>query len=154
MTGRLTHFRAPVDEDFEAWFVLYQKFAVAVKATVDRQIAQVVWTWLLDAQHPVECVLVFSAQDLVAFAHFRPFPRTLNANEAGYLDDLFVSEDHRGHGLARALIEHVARLGQARGWSHLRWVAFEDNQRARNLYEQISERSDLVTYLMPIYARL
>ncbi len=148
------HFRAPVADDFEAWFALYEKYAVDVKATVDRPTAHAVWNWLMDAQHPVECILVFSAQVLVAFAHFRPFPRTLNANEAGYLDDLYVCEDYRGRGLGRALIEHVAKLGRARGWSHLRWVSFEDNRGARALYERIAERSDLLTYVMPICERL
>ncbi len=147
-------FRGPLAQDFDAWFALYEKYAVDVKATVDRQIAGIVWGWFLDQHHPAECVLLFTEEALVGFAHFRPFPRTLNANEAGYLDDLYVCEHHRRRGLARALIEHVSKVGDARGWSHLRWVAFEDNRRARRLYEEIAERSDLLTYIMPTCSRL
>ncbi len=141
-------FRAPVPEDFEDWFGLYQNYAVAVRDRVDRSVARIVWGWFMDPHHPAECVIVSKQQELVGFAHFRPFPRTLHANEAGYLDDVYISEEHRGIGLARQLIEYVAKLGKARGWSHLRWVTFEDNQRAIHLYERIAKRSDLLTYVM------
>ncbi len=146
-------FRGPVAQDFDAWFPLYEKYALDVKATVDPQIARIVWGWFLDPLDPAECVLLVDGEALIGFAHFRSFPRTLNANQAGYLDDLYVCENHRRRGLARALIEYVSKLGEARGWSHLRWVVFEDNERARRLYEEIAQRSDLLTYLLPICAR-
>ncbi len=146
-------FRAPIAADFESWLALYQKYAVDVKTTVDRDIARIVWAWFIDPHHPAKCVLVAGEEAVVGFAHFRSFPRTLNGNEAGYIDDLYVSPDHRGSGLARAVIEHVADIGARRRWSHLRWVVFEDNERARGLYDQIAERSDLLTYIMPICAR-
>ncbi|MDQ6826642.1 MAG: GNAT family N-acetyltransferase [Candidatus Eremiobacteraeota bacterium] len=140
-------FRAPVAKDFESWFALYEKYAVAVKAEVDRRIGHIVWAWLMDPQHPAECVVVIKNEAVVAFAHFRSFPRTLDGNQAGYLDDLYVCEDQRGSGLGRELIQHVGALGKARGWSHLRWVTFEDSE-ARKLYERIAKRTDLLTYVL------
>jgi ribosomal protein S18 acetylase RimI-like enzyme len=90
--------------------------------------------------------------ELCGFTHFRPFPRTLDGNEACFLDDLWVTESHRGTGLAEALIDQVRAIARQRGWSHVRWVTDMKNAPARALYERIAEDAGLVTYRISLNA--
>jgi len=109
-----------------------------------------VWAWILDPQHPVEAIVAERAGALVGFTIFRPFYRTLDANEACYLDDIYVAQAERGTGLARQLIERVVEVARERGWTHVRWVTTNGNRRARGLYEKVAKPRDLLTYRIDI----
>ena len=78
--------------------------------------------------------------------HIRP----LRATIGGFLDDLFVDPAHRGGGVAAALMQGLAEIGKARGWSTMRWLTAEDNYRARSFYDRISTRTAFLTYEMTI----
>ena len=125
---------------------MYRPYSIAVESPVSREIAQGVWTWIVDPSHPLEAVFAERNGKLVGFTHFRPFPRTLDYNEACFLDDLYVTESERGSGLARQLIENLVRIARERDWTHVRWVTTEGNKRARGLYEKVAENMELVTY--------
>lgn len=125
---------------------MYEPYSHAVESPVTREIAQGVWSWIHDPDHPVEAIVGERDGRLVGFTIYRPFYRTLDANEACFLDDLYVAESERGSGLARALIERVAEIAKARGWSHVRWVTTQENRRARGLYEKLATLMDLLTY--------
>jgi GNAT superfamily N-acetyltransferase len=136
---------------FDAWRAHYLRYAAALGERADDTIAATVWSWLLARTHGMECVLAVGGDDeLVGFAHFRPFPRTLDGNEACFLDDVWVTESHRGTGLAETLIDHVRATARDRGWTHVRWVAEARNARARALYERIAEDAHLVTYRIAV----
>jgi ribosomal protein S18 acetylase RimI-like enzyme len=112
-----------------------------------------VWSWLLARTHGVEGVLAIDGEQLAGFAHFRPFPRTLDGNEACFLDDLWVAEPYRDTGLGRALIEHLCGVAGERGWTEVRWVTERTNARARRLYDRIATESGLVTYRIVLTPR-
>ncbi len=137
----------------DAWRTQYLRYAAGLGEQLDDAVAETVWSWLLARTHGVEGFLAIGAADeLVGFVHFRPFPRTLNGNEACFLDDLWVTESHRGTGLAEALIDRVRATARSRGWTHVRWVAEANNARARALYDRIAEDSHLVTYRIAVEA--
>jgi GNAT superfamily N-acetyltransferase len=138
----------PVSPRWNAqWRAHYGRYADALGEPVDDAIATTVWSWLLARTHGVEgLVAVDEREQLAGFAHFRPFPRTLNGNEACFLDDLWVDEPHRGSGLAAALIDAVGAVARERGWTEVRWVSDERNHRARRLYERVAVDGRLVTY--------
>lgn len=136
---------------FEAWRAHYVRYAAALGEHADDAIAATVWSWLLARTHGVEGVLAISEDDeLAGFVHFRPFPRTLDGNEACFIDDIWVTESQRGTGLAEALIGRVRAVARERGWTHVRWVTDARNGRARALYERIAEDANLVTYRIGI----
>jgi len=64
--------------------------------------------------------------------------------------DLFVDPAHRGDGVATALMQGLANIGQTRGWSAIRWLTAEDNYRARSFYDKISARRVFLTDEMKI----
>jgi len=129
-----------------AWRSEYGRYAAAVGAPVDDAVAATVWSWLLRRAHGVEGVLAVDGERLVGFAHFRPFPRTLDGNEACFLDDLWVTESHRGTGLGRALIQRVCDVARERGWTEVRWVTDGANAGAQRLYDRIATTWGLKTY--------
>lgn len=132
---------------FGAWRAHYLRYAAALGEDADDAVAATVWSWLLARTHGLEGVLAAGGDgELVGFVHFRPFPRTLDGNEACFLDDVWVTESHRGTGLAQALIERVQAIARERGWTHVRWVTDARNARARALYDRIAEDARLVTY--------
>jgi GNAT superfamily N-acetyltransferase len=131
----------------DAWRAHYLRYAAALGERAGDTVAATVWSWLLAGTHGVEGILAVGDDgELAGFAHFRPFPRTLDGDEACFLDDLWVAESHRGTGLAKALIDRVRARARERGWTHVRWVAEARNARARALYDRIAEDARLVTY--------
>ena len=140
-------FEPVTPRSYDAWRAHYLRYAAALGEPADDTIAATVWSWLLARTHGVEGILAVDDDgELAGFAHFRPFPRTLDGNEACFLDDLWVTESHRGTGLAEALIDRVCAIARERGWTHVRWVATAKNARARALYDRIAEDANLVTY--------
>jgi ribosomal protein S18 acetylase RimI-like enzyme len=132
---------------FGEWRAHYLRYAAALGERADDAVADTVWSWLLARTHGVEGILAFGEDgELAGFVHFRPFPRTLDGNVACFLDDLWVTEAHRGTGLAEALVDRVRAIARERAWTHVRWVAEASNARARALYDRIAEDARLVTY--------
>ncbi|MBU8537639.1 GNAT family N-acetyltransferase [Falsiroseomonas tokyonensis] len=104
------------------------------------------------AAHPVAEVLL--AEDAagapLGFAILFDLPEVVFARHCGMLDDLFVRPEARGRGLARALIAAAVEQGQARGWSHLRWIVPEGDVAAIALYDRIATRADWRSYVVRI----
>ena len=58
-----------------------------------------------------------------------------------YLEDLYVRPAHRGSGVGRALLRHVARLALERGCGRLEWSVLDWNQSAISFYMGLDARS-------------
>lgn len=141
--------RALTLEDFEVWSALYAAYADFYQVIQTPAMRATVWAWLHDPQHTVKGLL---AEDVtgqaVGFMHYRPYARPLAAVMGGFLDDLFVAPDARGHGVARQLFAALAAIGQAQGWSLIRWRTAESNATARVLYDKIAQKTPWLTYEM------
>ena len=46
--------------------------------------------------------------------------------------------------------ERAKELGREQGWPFIRWITAEDNDRARAVYDKLSEKTHWVTYQMAI----
>ena len=103
---------------------------------------------LIAADPRAEILMAFHDDDALGFAHFFDLPEIVFARRCGALDDLFVRPSARRQGVAQALIEGLAALGQTRGWSHLRWMVPETDQAAIALYERIATRAPWRSYVL------
>jgi GNAT superfamily N-acetyltransferase len=65
---------------------------------------------------------------------------TFLAKPGLYLEDLFVRPEHRGQGIGKALLLHLARLANARGCSRMEWSVLDWNQPAIDFYEKLGAR--------------
>jgi GNAT superfamily N-acetyltransferase len=73
---------------------------------------------------------------------------TFLARPGLYLEDLFVLPEHRGLGIGRALLTHLARVAVERGCGRLEWSVLDWNKEAISFYERLGARanSEWTTY--------
>ena len=72
---------------------------------------------------------------------------SLEATETVLLNDLFVSEEARGRGVARALIEATAEIARGRVAPYVEWSTAPDNRTAQRLYDTTgANRAEWVSY--------
>jgi ribosomal protein S18 acetylase RimI-like enzyme len=134
-------------DDRSQWNELYSGYSAFYEVLQTSQMRDTVWSWLMDdAKEVYGIVAVDHIGKLIGLTHFRPYARPLSASTGGFLDDLFVESGARGSGAASALISAVKAEGQKRGWTVIRWITAEDNDRARALYDRLAERTKWVTY--------
>lgn len=65
---------------------------------------------------------------------------TFLARPGIYLEDLYVRPEHRGHGIGRALLRHLAQLAVARGCGRLEWSVLDWNEDAIGFYRKLGAR--------------
>jgi GNAT superfamily N-acetyltransferase len=51
-----------------------------------------------------------------------------------YLEDIFVRPSHRGRGIGNAILEPLARLCVANGWTRFEWAVLDWNEQAIQFY--------------------
>ena len=67
---------------------------------------------------------------------------TLSADRLGVMNDLFVSQDARGGGVADALIAACTDQCRGRGVPELAWQTAKTNLRAQAVYERVGATRD------------
>ena len=136
--------------DRQAWRELFTAYGVFYETDFSPEVLDGVWAWLMDAAHEVSALVAEvdtgSGPRLVGFAHLRRLQDTFTAGPGWSLDDLYVSPDHRGAGIARALIAACSATAHAAGGGTLRWITAADNSTAQGLYDTVATRTTWVTY--------
>jgi GNAT superfamily N-acetyltransferase len=75
---------------------------------------------------------------------------TTDACRIGVMNDLFVAQTERGHGLAEQLIEACRTECAKRGARRLTWQTALDNLRAQAVYERVgATREQWIDYSLP-----
>ncbi|UVO31263.1 GNAT family N-acetyltransferase [Bradyrhizobium arachidis] len=62
---------------------------------------------------------------------------TFSGRHGIYLEDLFVRPSHRGKGIGKALLVHLARECVANGWSRLQWSVLDWNTPSIEFYKSL-----------------
>jgi GNAT superfamily N-acetyltransferase len=86
---------------------------------------------------PVATVLIARTDDVLGFASYSFLWPAAGADTSIYLKELFVREQHRRRGVARALMDAVRDAGRAAGCSRLEWTADTDNPPALDFYKSL-----------------
>jgi len=97
-------------------------------------------TGLFGTRRYAEAVLAEEEANPIGFALFFHTFSTFLARPGIYLEDLFVLADHRGRGVGRALLAHLARLAVERECGRLEWAVLNWNQEAIRFYERLGAR--------------
>lgn len=142
--------------DRAAWEALFRDYRAFCGRDHDPAVVNAVWVWLLDPEHEAQCLVAEAVEvgaktgaeagRVVALAHFRRYARTVDADHALHLDDLYVAGDARRLGAARAILDELGRIAGDEGARFVRWVTASDNATARDLYERVAEQADWVTF--------
>lgn len=134
--------------DRNRWNVLARGYKAFYETELADSTYDEVWHRLLIA----DGIYGFGAHlqgNMVGIAHFL-FHRTIWTEEACYLQDLFVDEAARGHGVARALIERVAQAARENNASKFYWQTRRDNATARALYDKVALHKGFIRYDFPL----
>src|SRR3981189_3247839 len=78
-----------------------------------------------------------SASTPAGFALYFHNYSTWRGHAGIYLEDLYVSPEHRGKGIGKALLARVAAIAAAEGCTRLQWDVLEWNTPAIGFYEQM-----------------
>ncbi len=138
---------APQATDKEGWQSLYRGYAEFYKMPMNSEILDTVWSWIQDPDNAFYCLLAKDQQEqCIGLMHYRAMPSPLRGTNVGFLDDLFISDNHRGAGLAQALFEQLEQQAKHHNWPAVRWITAEDNHRAKAVYEKLANKTHWLTY--------
>lgn len=138
--------RPLLPDDRAAWEPLWQGYLAFYKASVPAETTNLTWARLHD---PAEPMHVFGAEvdgRLLGIVHYIFHRSTWTPGPYCYLQDLYVDEAARGHGLGRRLIEAVYAEAAAQGASRVYWLTHEGNATARMLYDRIADQPGFMQY--------
>jgi GNAT superfamily N-acetyltransferase len=107
----------------------FEKLSSAVDAT-----EELIEAALFGPAPAAFCLIAEWAGEPVGFAiYFNSFS-SFRGRRGVYLEDIFVQPSHRGRGIGKAILEHIARLCVANGWTRFEWAVLDWNQHAIEFY--------------------
>jgi GNAT superfamily N-acetyltransferase len=65
---------------------------------------------------------------------------TFSGKNGLYLEDLFVRPEHRGKGIGKALMVHLAKKCAENGWSHFQWAVLDWNRPSIDFYKSLGAK--------------
>ena len=137
----------PIGEDERAaWAPLWDSYLIFYKTTLTRDVTELAWSRFHDPDEPMFALGGYVDGRLAGFAHYLFHRSTWAPKRYCYLEDLFVADDARGHGLGRALIEAVYQKAEAAGASRVYWMTQSSNAQARALYDKVADNLGFIQY--------
>jgi GNAT superfamily N-acetyltransferase len=92
---------------------------------------------LFGAKPVAEALIARLDNKPVAFALFFATFSTFSGKPGIWLEDLFVLEEHRRHGIGRKLLRAVAEITLKRNCGQLEWTVLDWNKPAVDLYRKL-----------------
>ena len=132
--------------DYQPWLNLWQNYLTFYENSLPLNTIEATWRNLVDSNVPIYGFGAWKDDNLVGITHVVLHPNTWNTTECCYLEDLYVGESVRGHGVGRALIEHVYEFANQKNCNRVYWTTQEGNAAARKLYDAIATQTDMVQY--------
>ena len=74
------------------------------------------------------------------FAIFFHTFSTFLGKQGLYLEDLFVTPEHRGKGLGKALLLHLVEIAKERGYGRVEWAVLHWNEPAIGFYKKLGAK--------------
>jgi GNAT superfamily N-acetyltransferase len=128
------------------WEPLWAGYLTFYKATIAPEVSDVTWARFHDPNEPMFVLGAYVDGKLTGIVHYLFHRSCWTVGNYCYLQDLFVQDTARGHGLGRKLIEAVYEMAKATGASRVHWLTQNDNAQARILYDQVAENSGFMQY--------
>lgn len=140
--------RALTQKDFADWRRLWSEYLSFYETTVPQEVYETTFSRLLsDDPHEFQGRLAINAEGKpVGLVHFLFHRHAWKVENVCYLQDLFTDADHRRHGIARRLIEHVYEEADAAGVPSVYWMTQEFNHSARALYDKLARLTPFIRY--------
>ena len=147
MTGTKPIIKPLCPQDYEPWLPLW---IVNNHGQVADDVTAATWDRLICDDPAVSGLGAWRDGRLAGFVHYIVHPVTGHVDPVCYMQDLFVAEDHRQQGIARALVLALAELARRAGYARLYWLAETDNAAAQALYKNLGYRLDFSFHVLPL----
>ncbi|WP_434561566.1 GNAT family N-acetyltransferase [Pseudomonas sp. R1-6] len=141
-----TEIRLVTAEDHAAWLPLWQAYLRFYNTELPEAVTHSTWQRLLDDREPTHGALAWHGDTAVGLVHFIYHRSNWSIENSCYLQDLLVTEQSRGTGVGRQLIEFVYATAKADGCAKVHWLTHETNATAIKLYERIAERPGFIQF--------
>ncbi len=139
--------RALAAADYEIWLPLWKGYQSFYKASLSDEVTRESFRRMLDPAEPTFGALAVQGELVIGMVHWIFHRSNWSIGDYCYLQDLYVSEQNRGLGTGRLLIEHVYTEARTAGCSRVYWLTHETNRTAMLLYDRVAERPGFVEYV-------
>ena len=134
-------------EDYAAWLPLWQENCLH---KISDEVTRETWRRITNPKENVFSLGIFEdTGNLEGFLHYILHPVTGFIQPACYMQDVFVTENARGQGLAKRLIWELQDTGKRQNWARIYWFAENGNEAAQNLYKNLGIRMDFSLHILP-----
>jgi len=82
-------------------------------------------------------ILAHNQDSVVGFAAYSYLWPAVRSTCSLFLKELYVSADHRNHGIGRRLMEELAEIASSRHCSRIEWMTENENRDAQEFYRQL-----------------
>ena len=113
---------------------------------LEEQITEATWERFFSASEPVHALVAQDENRIVGIAHYLFHRSTTRLHDVCYLQDLFTSQQYRGRGVGRLLIQAVYAAASAAKSSRVYWTTQTTNEAGRALYEKIAKHAGFIVY--------
>ncbi|MDP2302397.1 MAG: GNAT family N-acetyltransferase [Ignavibacteria bacterium] len=122
----------PLILDFIRMIADYEKLSDSLTVTED-----ILNESLFGNDAKAEVIFGYFENEAVAYAvYFYNFSTFVGRNGL-YLEDLFVKPEHRGKGLGKILLKHLAKLAVENNCGRMEWTVLDWNRPAIDFYKSI-----------------
>jgi ribosomal protein S18 acetylase RimI-like enzyme len=115
--------------------LLDQLFRIEQDFTPDKAKQRSGLELLLESPHAYLVVAVYRGE-VVGMATLQLVISTAEGGYAGLIEDLVVSESHRGEGVGQEIMDHLTKWAADKGLSRLQLLADQDNRPALDFYHK------------------
>jgi len=143
----MTTVRALARGDFEAWLPLWQGYLEFYEVQLSDEMTRLTFERLTGEHPQMRGALAFDeGGEAIGMVNWLTHPGTWAEADSVYLEDLFVSQDARGTGAGRALIQHVDDWAKANGAAKVYWLTADSNKHAQQLYDRMAKKTGFIHY--------
>lgn len=121
----------------------YERLSHELEATEDGIREAMFGEWPI-----IEVLLAYVGNEVAGYALFFHTFSTFVGRRGLYLEDLFVLPDHRGRGIGKRLLAHLAKLAIERRCRRMEWAVLDWNESAIRFYKSLGAvpMDDWTTY--------
>jgi len=139
-------FRPIRESDREAWNPLWAGYLEFYQVALAPEQTEIAWNRFFDPEFNSMGFVVELDGEVVGMAHCTFHNSTWLPTPDLYLEDLFVSKEHRRKGLGEFLINECAKFAKEAGSSRMYWMTQRSNEVAQNLYYKLAELSEFIIF--------
>lgn len=90
---------------------------------------------LFGARPVAEALLAFVGDKPAGFALYSYSFASFMGKPGIFIEDFFVEQSYRNHGIGKALLVHLAKVGREHGCGRLEWAVLNWNEQAMEFYQ-------------------